>query len=74
MKGVAAVAAKTAEKDALYRYYYKLKDETAKVEKIKRSVAEIMSAESPGRATKKYGELSCSPQSAGGVYTLPADR
>ena len=43
------LSAKTGEKDALYREYYALKDETTKVEQIKRSVAEIMQAESPGR-------------------------
>jgi hypothetical protein len=36
---------KTTEKEVLYREYYKLKEETAKVEKIKKSVAEIMQVE-----------------------------
>jgi len=36
------LAEKTAEKDALYREYYALKDETAKVEKIQRGVKEIL--------------------------------
>ena len=36
------LAAKLAEADTLYREYSKLKDETAKVEKIKRSVKDIL--------------------------------
>ena len=45
------LAAKSTEKETLYTKYYALKDETAKVEKIQRSVAEIMRAErQPTRA------------------------
>ena len=49
------LAAKTAEKDALYREYVALKDGTAKVERIKRSVAEIIKGETeaPKRTPKK---------------------
>ena len=43
------LAVKTTEKDSQYREYYTLKDETAKVEKIKRSVAEILNSDTPGR-------------------------
>jgi hypothetical protein len=46
-------AAKTAEKDALYREYYKLKDDTAKVEKIQRSVKEILHNEAMEWRQKK---------------------
>ena len=49
------LAAMTAEKDALYREYVALKDGTAKVERIKRSVAEIIKGETgaPKRTPKK---------------------
>jgi chromosome segregation ATPase len=43
------LAVKTTVKDSLYREYYTLKDETAKVEKIKRSVTEILHSDTPGR-------------------------
>jgi septal ring factor EnvC (AmiA/AmiB activator) len=41
------LAAKTAERSALYPKYKAIKDETARVEKIKRSVAEILHSETP---------------------------
>jgi hypothetical protein len=41
------LAAKLAEKDALYKEYYALKGETQKVEQIKRSVADILHSEKP---------------------------
>jgi hypothetical protein len=41
------LASKLAEKDALYRDYYKLKDDTAKIEKIQRSVKEILHSGEP---------------------------
>ena len=45
------LVAKSAEKETLYTEYYALKDETAKVEKIQRSVTKIMRAErQPTRA------------------------
>jgi len=48
---IAAWEKKLAEnleaKDSLYREYYTFKDETAKVEKIQRSVKEILHSESP---------------------------
>jgi hypothetical protein len=47
------LAAKTTEKEALYQEYYALKEETAKVEKIKRSVTEILKSERPGQATER---------------------
>ncbi|MFP3152948.1 MobA/MobL family protein [Lachnospiraceae bacterium ZAX-1] len=40
------LTAKTAERDSLYRQYDSLKNETQKVEQIRRSVAEIMREES----------------------------
>jgi predicted nucleic acid-binding Zn-ribbon protein len=46
-------AAKTAEKKALYTEYYALKDETQKVEQIRRSVADILHSESPERTSRK---------------------
>jgi len=39
------LTAKTAEREGLYREYRSLKDETAKVEKIRRSVHEIVDVE-----------------------------
>ena len=39
------LAAKTADKDALYQEYYALKDETAKVENIRKSVEKIIQGE-----------------------------
>jgi len=39
------LAAKLVESDALYQRYAKLKDDTVKVEKIKRSVTEILRSE-----------------------------
>jgi hypothetical protein len=47
------LAAKTAEKDSLYRDYLKLKDETYKVEKIRASVKEIFQTETPERTAVK---------------------
>jgi hypothetical protein len=44
------LTAKYAEKDVLYQKYYKLKDETAKVEKIQRSVKVILHSDMPERA------------------------
>ena len=44
---------KTTEKNTLYREYHSLKDETARVEKIKRSVTEILRGETPERAPQK---------------------
>jgi ATP-dependent exoDNAse (exonuclease V) alpha subunit len=40
---------KTAVKDALYNDYYKLKDDIAKIEKIQRSVKEILHSDEPER-------------------------
>ena len=47
------LAEKTAVKDALYIDYYKLKDDTAKIEKIQRSVKEILHSEMPERTQRK---------------------
>jgi len=47
------LATKAAEQDKLYREYVVLKSETAKVEKIKRSVTEILHSETPDRKTQK---------------------
>jgi hypothetical protein len=47
------LAAKIAGKDALYREYYALKNETQKVEQIKRSVADILRSDAPERAPQK---------------------
>jgi len=47
------LATKTAFRDSLYQDYYALKNETAKVEKIKRSVAEIMDSEKSERVLHK---------------------
>jgi len=44
---------KTAEKDMLYQEYYTLKDETVKVEKIKRSVTDILQSDEPKRVPQK---------------------
>jgi hypothetical protein len=41
------LAGKTAVKDALYIDYYKLKEDTAKIEKIQRSVKEILHVNEP---------------------------
>jgi hypothetical protein len=43
-------AEKAAAKDRLYREYYALKEETQKVERIQRSVREIIRTEPPDRA------------------------
>ena len=43
----------TAEKDLLYREYYKLKDEVREVEQIKRNVSEIIRAEIPREQKQK---------------------
>jgi len=47
------LATKLAEKDALSAEYHKLKDDTAKIEKIQRSAREIQRGESPERTMKK---------------------
>jgi hypothetical protein len=47
------LGAKTAETEMLYKEYCALKDETAKVEKIKKSIADILRSESPERQPKK---------------------
>ena len=47
------LTAKTAESAALYRDYKKLKDETAKVEKIQRSIKDILHSDEPERAPQK---------------------
>jgi hypothetical protein len=47
------LATKFAEKDKLNREYHKLKDDTAKIERIQRSVKEILHSESPERAQRK---------------------
>ena len=47
------LADKTAESAALYQEYKTLKDETAKVEKIKRSVADILHSDEPRQARQK---------------------
>jgi hypothetical protein len=44
---------KTAEKEKLYQEYSILKEETAKVEKIKRSIAEILHSETPEQTTER---------------------
>ena len=41
------LATKLAEKDSLYQKYYKLKEDTAKIEKIQRSVKEILHSDEP---------------------------
>lgn len=46
------LAAKIVEKDALYRKYYLLKDETQKVESIKRGVENILKENEPRTRTK----------------------
>ena len=46
-------AAKTAEKDALYREYNKLKTEAKNVETIQRSVKEILHSNEPERTAQK---------------------
>jgi hypothetical protein len=46
-------ATKLAEKDALYREYYAVKEETAKVEQIRRGVTDILRSEAPGRSPKR---------------------
>jgi len=43
------LAGKLAEKDALYRDYYALKDETVKIEKIKRITMESRQSDAPKR-------------------------
>jgi TolA-binding protein len=43
------LAAKAAKKETLYREYTKLKEETANVERIKRSITEIFNSEIPRR-------------------------
>jgi len=46
---------KTTEKEVLYRQYHLLKDETAKVEQIKRSIENILRENSPRiQSNKKY--------------------
>ena len=47
------LAKKLAEKDTLYQKYYKLKEDTSKIEKIQRSVKEIQRGESPERTPQK---------------------
>ena len=47
------LSAKTAERAALNRDYLALKDETRKVERIRRGVGEIMRSEAPGRVTTR---------------------
>ena len=47
------LSAKTAERDSLYREYTSLKDETQKVEQIRRSVREIIQSESSERKPKQ---------------------
>jgi len=47
------LATKTTEREVLYREYQELKNETQKVEQIRRSVAEIMQTESPERTARK---------------------
>ena len=47
------LSAKTAEMDALNREYHKLKEETQKVEKIQRSVKEILHSDSTARTYRK---------------------
>jgi len=44
---------KSVTKESLYREYHKLKDDTAKIEKIQRSVKEILHGESPERTEQK---------------------
>ena len=49
------LTAKTAESAALYQEYKMLRDETAKVKKIRRSVMEILHTETPERTRQKSG-------------------
>ena len=47
------LATKTAYRDSLYQDYYTLKNENAIVEKIKRSVTEIMASEKAEKFSQK---------------------
>ncbi|MDR0288397.1 MAG: hypothetical protein LBI03_11925 [Clostridiales bacterium] len=49
--------AKTADKETLYREYEKLKGETTNVEKIKRSVTEILHSETLERTPKRTQDI-----------------
>jgi hypothetical protein len=51
------LVAKTAERNSLYREYDVLKNETAKIEKIRYSVKEIMQAETPKRIPQKSRDM-----------------
>ena len=51
------LTAKTAESVSLYREYKTLKDETAKVEKIKRSVIDILHSDEPKREPQKSQDM-----------------
>jgi hypothetical protein len=48
---------KTAEKDALYREYYALKDETHNVEKIRASVKAILHSDTPKQGRQKSWDI-----------------
>jgi hypothetical protein len=53
-------AEKTTERDALYRQYHKLKDETQRVEEIKRTVDRILKSAEPQKEPlcRRSGDLS----------------
>ena len=51
------LAEKTAVKDALYIDYYKLKDDTARIEKIQWSVKEILHSDETERTPHKSWDL-----------------
>ena len=51
------LAEKTAVKDALYIDYYKLKDDTAKIEKIQRSVKEILHSDETERTPSRKRDM-----------------
>ena len=51
------LANKTAMRDSLYQDYYTLKNETAKIEKIKRSVTEIMELEKADKMPQKSQKM-----------------
>jgi predicted nuclease with TOPRIM domain len=51
------LVAKTAERNLLYREYDVLKNETAKVEKIRYSVKEILKAETPEQSLRKSQDM-----------------
>ena len=58
------LAIKLAEKDSLYREYYKPKDDTAKVEKNQRSIKEILYSESMERTARKSRDMELQPSIA----------